>query len=268
MTAHGSGRRVPDESGQAALPALGIALVAVLFATVLMAVGQVLVVRAEAQQAADVLVDDLERRGVADPDSDTHALARANGVTGVGVESDDDGTRMLVVAAALPRVFGVRPGDQVRARAELPEWTISTSGGSATGRAYSGPLVAIDGARICPAVGKAYMTMQSAARRDGITLWAVSGWRSEAEQAVLYARLGPRLAAPPGTSLHHAATELDLAVGSSGSPTHGWLTRNGPSFGFIQRYSWSYDGFHSGLPELVIPVRRTACNRLERVDEA
>jgi LAS superfamily LD-carboxypeptidase LdcB len=66
----------------------------------------------------------------------------------------------------------------------------------------------------------------------------VSGWRSVEEQAQLYAQLGPDIAAPPGQSLHHAATELDLSVGAAGSPTHRWLSSNAGHFHFIQRYSW------------------------------
>jgi len=69
----------------------------------------------------------------------------------------------------------------------------------------------VDAATICPAVGREYLDMQRAAAVSGVRLYAVSGFRTFAEQAVLYAQLGPGIAAPPGKSLHHAATEFDLA---------------------------------------------------------
>jgi LAS superfamily LD-carboxypeptidase LdcB len=80
--------------------------------------------------------------------------------------------------------------------------------------------------------------MEGRAAAAGVILTATSGFRGWAEQAVLYAQLGPRLAAPPGASRHHDATELDVAVGPAGSATHRWLQAHGPAHGFIQRYSW------------------------------
>jgi LAS superfamily LD-carboxypeptidase LdcB len=103
---------------------------------------------------------------------------------------------------------------------------------------YSGPLQPVDSALLCPATAASYRTMQLAAAVDGISLHAVSGHRTVAEQAHLYAQLGPGLAAPPGASLHHRATELDISVGAAGSPTHSWLVANAPAHGWVQRYSW------------------------------
>jgi LAS superfamily LD-carboxypeptidase LdcB len=90
--------------------------------------------------------------------------------------------------------------------------------------------------------------LEAAAARDGVTLTATSGFRSYAEQAVLYAQLGPAIAAPPGVSRHHDATELDIAVGPAGSSAHRWLQAHGPARGFIQRYSWEpwHWGFVAG----------------------
>jgi hypothetical protein len=42
------------------------------------------------------------------------------------------------------------------------------------------------------------------------------------------------MVAPPGTSLHRCATELDLGPSSA----YGWLEANAPRFGFLQRYPW------------------------------
>jgi LAS superfamily LD-carboxypeptidase LdcB len=77
--------------------------------------------------------------------------------------------------------------------------------------------------------------MERAASSAGIHLLVMSGYRSNAEQAVLFARHpDPRWVAPPGTSLHRLATELDLGPRIA----YGWLSANAGRFGFLQRYSW------------------------------
>ena len=84
--------------------------------------------------------------------------------------------------------------------------------------------------------------MSAAARRAGIDLVVVSGFRSDAEQAELFARHpDPRWVAPPGHSLHRCATELDLGPSSG----YGWLAANASRFGFAQRYSW--EAWHYGF---------------------
>ena len=62
-----------------------------------------------------------------------------------------------------------------------------------------------------PDVAAAFDRMAAAASADGIALLINDGFRSDAEQAVLWAQNpDPRWVAPPGTSLHRCATELDL----------------------------------------------------------
>ena len=62
-----------------------------------------------------------------------------------------------------------------------------------------------------PDVARAFDRMEAAARADGIDLIVTSGYRSDAEQAELYARHpDPKWVAPPGKSLHRFGTELDL----------------------------------------------------------
>lgn len=141
------------------------------------------------------------------------------------------GFRAQAVAAAAPRIeVGAAPEVATRA----------------TGGGYSGPLVHRDGKPTCPAVAAAFDLMDGAAHRDGIDLVVVSGFRSDAEQAVLFARHpDPRWVAPPGRSRHRDATELDLGVGG---PAWAWLARNAGRFGFVQRYSWEpwHYGFLAG----------------------
>jgi soluble lytic murein transglycosylase-like protein len=86
-----------------------------------------------------------------------------------------------------------------------------------------------------PDVAAAFDRMAAAAARDGIALTVNSGFRSDAEQAALFAaHPDPRWVAPPGHSLHRCATELDLGPDSA----YSWLAANAARFGFTQRYSW------------------------------
>ena len=96
-----------------------------------------------------------------------------------------------------------------------------------------------------PDVAGAFDRMADAAAAAGITLVVNSGFRSDAEQAALFAaNPDPRWVAPPGTSLHRCATELDLGPPSA----YGWLATHAPRFGFARRYSWEpwHYGFVAG----------------------
>jgi hypothetical protein len=86
-----------------------------------------------------------------------------------------------------------------------------------------------------PDVAIAFDRMERAARAAGIQLVVVSGFRTNAEQAALFARHpDPRWVAPAGRSLHRLGTELDLGPASA----YGWLAANSGRFGFLKRYAW------------------------------
>jgi hypothetical protein len=86
-----------------------------------------------------------------------------------------------------------------------------------------------------PDVAAAFDRLESAARREGVALVINSGYRSDAEQAKLFAaHPDPHWVAPPGRSLHRYGTELDLGP----SAAYGWLRRNAGRFHFTQRYEW------------------------------
>ena len=117
----------------------------------------------------------------------------------------------------------------------------------ASGGGYSGPLVYRNGEGMRPDVATAYDRMAAAARRAGHSLVVNSGFRSDAEQAELFARHpDPHWVAPPGHSLHRCATELDLGPPSA----YGWLAANAARFGFVRRYSWEawHFGYDAGPP--------------------
>ena len=179
------------------------------------------------------------------------AAVRAGAQNGVRVDPrdvrfDDDPLAPVRVTvsvrgqAAVHVAPGTRDAREVavsaRATAEL---TPPAAGGSlvasASGGGYSGPLAYRQGKPMRPDVARAFDRMEQAARADGIALIVSSGFRSDAEQARLFAaNPNPKWVARPGTSLHRLGTELDL-----GPPAlYGWLAANAPRFGFVKRYAW------------------------------
>jgi Transglycosylase SLT domain/D-alanyl-D-alanine carboxypeptidase len=125
--------------------------------------------------------------------------------------------------------------------------------GMASGGGYGGPLVYRDGEGMRPDVAEGYDRMVAAAAADGIGLLVVSGFRSDAEQAALFAaHPDPTWVAPPGHSLHRCATELDLGPESA----YAWLAANATRFGFLQRYSW--EPWHYGWTRPPTPCSAAA----------
>ena len=254
------GRRAGHQAGQALPLALTIAVLVLLGAVALFVLGRVQLAVAQAQTAADVaalsagreLSARLTEMALDDP-------ARADRWRGRLIATAQEaaapaGARVdelrvpagswpptsveVVVSSPGPR------GSRVRAiaRAGLAvTGSLSDAGptGWAAGGGYAGPLRYRDGTPMCPGVAAAFDLMDAAARADGIDLVVVSGFRSDAEQAILFARHpDPKWVAPPGHSRHRDATELDLNLGIAGSGAYDWLARNGTRFGFLQRYSW------------------------------
>jgi hypothetical protein len=166
-------------------------------------------------------------------------VARANGADAAAVRFPDAesfapvrirvGVREIVEVrrnAARRRVAVTVAAEAELAPAALP---------AAAGGGYDGPLAHRQGKPMRPDVALAFDRMERAARADGVTLLITSAFRSDAEQAVLFARHpDPKWVAPPGTSLHRYATELDLGA----SAAYAWLAANATRFHFLQRYPW------------------------------
>jgi hypothetical protein len=192
------------------------------------------------------------------------ALARAAAIkaarrNGVSIGADDvrlpgagfAPTRVTVIARgkASIRLAGERRrrGVAVRASAtaELDPSTAASldTPAHASGGGYEGPLAYRMGKPMRPDVALAFDRMAAAARREaGLDLSITSGFRSDAEQARLWAaNPNPTWVAPPGTSLHRYATELDLGPPAA----YGWLEANARRFGFIKRYAW--EDWHFGF---------------------
>ena len=183
---------------------------------------------------------DPSRLQVAFPDAaaDPPLRARATVIAAIdpgrlpGGERLGDRTPIRVVAAAV-----------AEASAPVSSWTGMPS--QAEGGGYAGPLTYRDGEGMRPDVAAAYDRMAQAARHAGLDLLIVSGFRSDAEQARLFAQHpDPRWVAPPGHSLHRCATDLDLGPSSA----YGWLLTHAQRFGFLRRYPWEpwHFGFAAG----------------------
>jgi hypothetical protein len=262
------GRRAGGQRGQASVLLVGAMLAVVLGAFVLAAVARGGAGREGAQTAADLgalagaramlsayprlfepaVIDGrvnprhLDRGAYLALGRDAaRRVAAANGARESAVTFPDGESFAPVrihVAVRLPLVvdLGARGRElfQTRARAEA-ELAAGGPATTATGGGYDGPLAYRQGKPMRPDVAQAFDRMAAAARADGVALIVVSGYRSDAEQAILFARNpNPKWVARPGTSLHRNATELDLGPSSA----YGWLAANARRFGFIQRYAW------------------------------
>jgi soluble lytic murein transglycosylase-like protein len=205
-------------------------------------------------------------------------VAAANGARHAVVSFPDRETLapVRIRVAVERRVELVGDGVSMRATAEAELAPPPGVGPAAfaTGGGYDGPLEYRQGKPMRPDVAQAFDRMAAAARDDGIALVITSAFRTDAQQAVLFARNpDPKWVAPPGESLHRNATELDLGPSSA----YAWLAANAQRFHFTQRYSWEpwHFGFvlnprssprtkpdgTSGLPDFVPPRFAPALNR-------
>lgn len=94
-----------------------------------------------------------------------------------------------------------------------------------------------------------YKKMLDAARRAGVSLYSISGFRSMSEQRYLYNlwKSGQgNLAAPPGYSNHQGGVSMDIGgVGNYGTRAYNWLRNNAGRFGFVndvagEYWHWTY----------------------------
>jgi hypothetical protein len=271
--------RSPErEAGQALILALGGAFVILAGAVALVAFAGAVTGKGRVQRAADLVAvsaarsmrDDLPRllslptlpNGMPNPahlDRATY-LARARAAALLaGRANGVDPARVRVSFPDAASFAPLRAKAVVSARleagggAEVEAWAVAEAGAPAgagagagmpamaSGGGYGGPLVYRSGEGMRPDVAAAYDRMAAAAQADGIALVVVSGFRSDAEQAELFAaHPDPTWVAPPGRSLHRCATELDLGPDAA----YGWLAANATRFGFLQRYSW--EAWHYG----------------------
>jgi hypothetical protein len=270
------------ECGQVALLFLGVLAAVLAGTLVLFGFGQALGTRGKHQRVADLAAvsagqvmrenyprlfePTFLRRGVPNPRhlstaaylalarAAAHRGARRNGAGSarLDVRFPDAGfapTRVTVSVrggADVRMAAGRRPERidvQAGATAELIPGDDLGLSGLADGGGYNGPLAHRQGKSMRPDVALAFDRMAAAARREaGLYLLITSGYRSDAEQAKLFAaNPDPKWVAPPGTSLHRYGTELDLGPPAA----YAWLAANAGRFGFVKRYAW--EPWHFGF---------------------
>ena len=269
----GAGASGRPETGQALPLVLGAALATIFVALGLAALGGAVSATERDQRSADLVAlsaarsmrDDLPRltaperlpNGAVNPahlERDEYLAraataardaARRNGMapTRVDVEFPDAGSAVPVRARV-----ELAPGNGPRSR---PLWAEAEAAppaatadppATASGGGYSGPLAYRQGKPMRPDVAAAFDRLAVAASHDGVSLVVTSAYRSDAEQARLFAQNpDPRWVAPPGTSLHRCGTELDLGPPAA----YGWLAANAGRFGFTKRYGW--EPWHFGF---------------------
>lgn len=267
------------EDGQALLLALGGAFGLIVAALALVAIAGAVTGKGRAQRAADLAAisaarsmrDDLPRllapptlpTGLPNPlhmEKVVYLLRARAAAVDVARANEVAPTRLRIsfpdaISFAPVRVKTLVVGSVDAHRVEasaVAEAAAPAMGGTsmpsmASGGGYSGPLVYRTGEGMRPDVAAAFDRMAAAASRSGLTLVVNSGFRSDAEQAALFAaHPDPTWVAPPGKSLHRCATELDLGPETA----YGWLAENASRFGFVQRYSWEawHYGFAAGPP--------------------
>jgi hypothetical protein len=269
------------EEGQALPLALGGALALIAAALVLVAIAGAITGKGRVQRAADLAAisaarsmrDDLPRllsparlpNGTINPqhieksaflaraEAAAKAAAGANGVLASRLRvsfPDDDSFAPVRARAAVLATLEVGAGSTTEASAVAEAGAPSSPAAEsatamAAGGGYGGPLVYRQGHGMRPDVGAAFDRMAAAASQAGLALIVNSAFRSDAEQAALFAaHPDPTWVAPPGHSLHRCATELDLGPETA----YGWLAANAGRFGFVQRYSWEpwHYGYDAG----------------------
>jgi soluble lytic murein transglycosylase-like protein len=262
-----------DESGQAALLLVGLLLAACIGAVVLGSIARGIGARGDLQRSADLAALAAARAmhdaylRVFEPPTlggvpNAHHLERAeylalarraatetanrNGASHLSVGFPGGGLAPIRVRVTVRDAIAVGNRAQIPnaaiAEAELaPPGALPADGLAHSGQ-YGGPFAIRQGKRMRPDVALAFDRMAAAARADGVALLITSAFRSDAEQARLFAQHpDPKWVARPGESLHRLATELDLGPPAA----YAWLAGNADKFHFAQRYAW--EPWHYGF---------------------
>jgi hypothetical protein len=252
--------RPRGECGQAGMVLLGLLVAVVLGAVVLGGIARGVGVRGDLQGAADLsalaaarAMHDAYPRvfeppvlgGVENPhhleraaylalgEQAARATAARNGAHDVAVSFPSGGLAPIRVRVTVHDAIAV--GDTAAvpnaatAEAELAPPGTDPDAGPLTAGEYGGPFAHRQGKPMRPDVALAFDRMEAAARADGVALLITSAFRSDAEQAQLFAaHPDPKWVAPPGRSLHRLGTELDLGPPAA----YRWLAANAGRFHF------------------------------------
>ncbi|MFS0866822.1 D-alanyl-D-alanine carboxypeptidase family protein [Microbacterium sp. 179-B 1A2 NHS] len=109
------------------------------------------------------------------------------------------------------------------------------------------PLPSSYGNGLRPELTRAFSTMKAAARKDGVSLTIISGFRSYATQKSVFASkvrqhgraAAEKRSARPGHSEHQTGLAIDVnSISQAWGETKAgrWVAKHGPEYGFIVRY--------------------------------
>jgi Transglycosylase SLT domain/D-alanyl-D-alanine carboxypeptidase/Putative Flp pilus-assembly TadE/G-like len=254
-----------SQGGQAAMLLLGLLLAVVLGAVVLGGIARGVGTRGDLQRAADLaalaaaramhdayprVFEPAELGGAPNPRHLERAdyltlgtraaqtTAARNGAHDARIAFPGGGLAPIRVRVTVRDAIAVGAGEEV-ANAATAEAELAPPGAlpgdPASAGEYRGPFAYRQGKPMRPDVALAFDRMAAAARADGVALVIASAFRSNAEQAILFAQHpDPKWVARPGESLHRLGTELDLGPPAA----YGWLAHNAERFHFVQRYAW------------------------------
>jgi LAS superfamily LD-carboxypeptidase LdcB len=131
--------------------------------------------------------------------------------------------------------------------------TVHSETGYVSGKPFALKAVTVDSHLVQIHTADAYYVMAEAAKKAGVNLQVVSGFRSEAEQKYLYhcytscSCNNCNLAAPPGYSNHQSGHALDLNTSSPG--VYHWLENHAAHFGFkrtVPSEIWHWEWWGGG----------------------
>jgi hypothetical protein len=131
--------------------------------------------------------------------------------------------------------------------------TKHTETGYVNGKAFTLTAVTVDSHLAQVHTANAYYVMAKAAKKDGVNLHVVSGFRSMSEQKYLYhcytscSCNSCNLAAKPGYSNHQSGHALDLNTSSPG--VYHWLSNHAAHFGFkrtVPSEDWHWEWWGGG----------------------
>jgi hypothetical protein len=186
-------------------------------------------------------------------------------------------SRTLTLLAALPLVMGVSA--TAAQAAPLPSsvsaaTTGSEWGGYENGKIPASALCAISWQTVdhlrCDAAVKLEALNKAFKATWGTDICVNDAYRSYAKQVALYEKLGPGVAAVPGTSNHGwgVAVDLGCGVGIFGNARHVWFAVNAPRYGFTQpewaligssrAEAWHWQFFGADLPSYLTTTTKAA----------
>jgi hypothetical protein len=141
--------------------------------------------------------------------------------------------------------------DELRSAVNCKETAVT---GYRSGSPYAMSVITVGGKATARTTAHAFLKMQIAAEKAGVTLSISSGFRSMKEQQYFYNCYltkkcnNGNLAAKPGNSPHQNGSALDLAASD-----FSWLVKNASKFGFkktvpSERWHYQYSGPDVGGP--------------------